>query len=141
MRKLYVSPADYADVFNDAVCLLLQSGLKFGADGEHRCNAERIPRVNAHRVNVLDEAHGYHVVVFVADYLKFEFLPAQHGFFNENLMHYAGLKPAFADCSEFVAVVHEAAARSSHRVGRTEDYGITQLFSDSQSFVNGLCGL
>ena len=42
--------------------------------------------MDAQRVEVFHACHGEAVVIGVADYLEFDFLPAFQGFFHQNLL-------------------------------------------------------
>ena len=53
--------------------------------------------MNAHRINVLDEAYRDHIVVLIADDFEFQFFPAEDRFLNEDLVDQRSLKSACHD--------------------------------------------
>ena len=98
MSPLYVCAADYLNRLYNLVGFLLKALLNFLRDSEHRCRAEGITCMNTYRVDVLDEAHGNHVVLRIADNLQLQLLPAEDGFLNQNLSYHTCLKSSGADC-------------------------------------------
>ena len=85
MCKLAVAAADDLNLVNDAVGLLLQTLLNVLGDGQHRSGAEGIAGVNAHGVDILDEADRDHVALGITDDLQLQLFPAGDGLLNENL--------------------------------------------------------
>ena len=58
-------------------------------------------------IDVLNEAHGDHVVLRVAHDLELELLPAEDRLLHEHLAHKAGLQAAGAHGAQLVHVVDE----------------------------------
>jgi hypothetical protein len=52
-----------------------------------RRDGDAVAGVHAHRVEVLDRADDDAVVRLVADHFHLEFLPAEHRFFDQHLVH------------------------------------------------------
>ena len=77
--------------------------------------------MDAHRIDVLDRADDDAVVRTVADHLHLEFLPAQHGLFDQHLGGGRGFQAARDDLLEFFAVVGDAAAGAAKREAGTDD--------------------
>ena len=130
VRELDVGAADDLDGLDDVVGILLQLLLQLGVDGQHRRGAVGIAGVHAHGVDVLDEADRDHLVLGVADDLQFQFLPAEHGFLDQDLADQAGGEAAAGDDAQFLDVVDEAAARAAHGVGRTDDDRVAEFGGD-----------
>ena len=78
-------------------------------------DGDGIAGVDAHRIDVLDRADDDAVVRAVADHLHLEFLPAEHGFFDQHLGGGRGFQAARDDLLEFLAVVGDAAAGAAQR--------------------------
>ena len=128
--KLDVRPADDADRPDNVVRIILEPRLKFRADGEHWGRAVGVTRMDSHGVHVFDEADRDHPVLGVPDDLQLQFLPAQHGFLDKDLPDEAGGDAASRDGPQLLHVVNEAAARSAHRVGRTDHHRIAEGCGD-----------
>ena len=80
--------------------------------------------MHTNRVDVFDEAHGYHLVLGVANHFDLELLPVEDRFLDEALVRKRRIKPARADRAQLLVVVAEAAACATHRVRRTHHHGI-----------------
>ena len=91
--------------------------------GQCRGDRDRIPGVNAHRVDVFDRADDDAVVRLVADDLHLEFLPAENRFLDENFTDGRGINTAHGDIEKFFAVIGDAAAQSAQREGGADDRG------------------
>ena len=118
--ELDVRAADHLDRLDDVVRVLLQFLLQFLVDGQHRGRAVGVARVDAHRIDVLDEADGDHLVLGVADDFQFQLFPAQDRLLDQDLSDQAGGQPALGDGAELLHVVDQAAAGAAHRVGRPD---------------------
>ncbi|OPY06264.1 MAG: hypothetical protein A4E66_02263 [Syntrophus sp. PtaB.Bin001] len=130
MGKLNVRSADDLDGFDDGVGILLEAFLEFGSDGEHGGRAVGISGVDAHGVDVFNEADGDHLIFLVANDFQFQFFPAEYGFFNQDLSNAACRYAAAGHRPEFFLIVDQAASRSAHSVCRTNHYGVTELCCD-----------
>ena len=86
-----------------------------------RRHGDRIPRVDAHRIDVLDRADDDAVVVAVAHHLHLVFLPAEHRLLDQNLVRWRGIEAALDDLQIFLAVVGDAAAGAAEREGGADD--------------------
>ncbi len=80
-----------------------------------RGNGDRVARVHAHRVKVLNRADDDDVIREVAHHLQLILFPAQHALFNQALMHRREIQPARKNLHQLFAVVGDAAARSAQR--------------------------
>ena len=138
MGELYVGTADHADVFDDLISLLLQTVHDFLRDGQHRCCTERVTGMNAHRINILDEAYGDHIIIFVAHDFKFKLFPSENGFLDEHLMYQGSLKTAGHNDLEFFFIINETAAGTAHCVGRTKNDRVTEFIGDFKTFFHGV---
>ena len=138
MCKLHVRPADDANVFHNFIGLLLQSALHGRRNGEHRRGAEGVAGVDAHWIDVFNEADGDHVAFCIADDLQLQLLPAENGFLNKNLSYKARLQSACADGLQLFHVVNKSAAGAAHGVGRAEHDRIAELVGDLNGLVDGV---
>ena len=55
-------------------------------------------------------------------------------------MNKAGLETAFANSTQFFFIVNQAAAGTTHRVGRAQDDRIAKFFCRIEGFLNGVAG-
>ena len=136
--ELDVRPADDADGLDDVVGILLEALLEFWADGEHRGRAVGIARVDAHGVDVFDEADGDHLVLGVPDDLQLQLLPAQDRFLDEDLADEAGGDAAAGHDPQFLDVVDEAAAGAAHGVGRADHDRVAEGGGDLLRLLDGV---
>ena len=88
---------------------------------QRRGDGDRIPGVDAHRIDVLDRADDDAVVRAVADHLHLEFLPAEHRLLDQHLGGGRGVEPALDDLEELLAVIGDAAAGAAEGEGRPDD--------------------
>ena len=130
MRELHVRAADHADRLHDLERVALEALLQLLVNREERCRAVAVARVDAHRVDVLDEADGDHLVLGVADDLHLQLLPVEDRLLDEALVRERGVEAARADRAQLLHVVAEAAARAAHRVGGAHDHGVADLLVD-----------
>ena len=95
-------------------------------------NHDRLARMDAQRVEVLHVTHGDAVVVAVAHYLIFDFLPALQTLLHQHLR--GERESLLGQFIEFLLIVTETRSETTQSVGSTQDDGIAQLGS-------GLTGL
>jgi len=88
--------------------------------GRHR---DRVARVDAHRVEVLDRADDDDVVVEVAYDLELELVPAAYGLLDEHLRDRALAQSALDDRAQLGLGLGEAATVPAEREGRPNDGG------------------
>ena len=98
--------------------------LLVGLVGERhlRRDGDRVARVHAHRVEVLDRAHDHHVVAAVADHLELELVPAEQRLLDEHLRHGALTQRAVEQHLELGPRVRGAAAVTAQRESRAQDH-------------------
>ena len=96
MGKLHVGTADNLYGIHDGIGLLLQPVLHFLGNGQHGSSTEGIAGMNAHGVNILNEADRDHVSGLVSYNLKLKLFPADNALFNEDLAHKRCLKASCA---------------------------------------------
>ena len=139
VRELHVRSAYDADRLDDLEGVALQALLELLVDREERCRAEAVARMHADGVDVLDEAHGDHLVLRVANNLDLKLLPVEDGLLDEALVSERGVEAAGADRAQLLDVVAEAAARAAHRVCGPDDHGIADLPLDEiDSILDGV---
>ena len=89
-------------------------------------HGDRIARVDAHGIEILDRADDDDVVVGVAHHLHLEFLPADHRFFQQHLVDGRGLQAVGDQGVEFGPVVGDAGTGAAegeagpHHAGQTD---------------------
>ncbi len=83
--------------------------------------------MDAHGVDVLDEADGDLLVLRIPDDLELELLPADHRFLHQELADEAGRQTSVGHGAEFLDVVDQAAARSSHGVRGADDHRVAEV--------------
>ena len=110
--------ADRADDGRRRVAELL-----VGLVGERhlRRDGDRVARVDAHRVEVLDRADDHDVVRAVADHLELELVPAPDRLLDEHLADRALGEAALDLAVERVEILGEAAAVPAERERRAHD--------------------
>ncbi len=135
---LHVRTANYLYGLDDVVSVFLEPLLQFLGHGEHGRGAERVDRMHAHGVHILNETHGNHLVFRVAHHLELEFFPTEHGFFYKHLAHHAGGKAASNHGLQLLLVVYQSAASAAHGIGRTQDNRISKTRRDSFGFFNAV---
>ena len=97
---------------------------------------DRIARVHAHGVEVLDGAHDDAVAGAVAHDLHLEFLPALDALLHEHLADRRQLEALRHDARELAVVVGDAAAGPAERERRAQHDGIADLGDDVQRVVD-----
>ncbi len=136
MSELDIGAADHADRFDDPIGVFLQSGLQFRVDCQHRRHAEGIACVNAHGIDVFDEADGDHLVLGVADHLQFQLFPSEDRFFDEDLADHARCQPAICDQTQLLDVVDMAAAGAAQRVRGADHDWVAQIRRDALGLLD-----
>ena len=71
--------------------------------------------MHPHRIDILDAANDYAVVVAVAHDFHLIFFPAEQRFFDQHFGRRAGVEPAGHDPDKFLAVIGDPAAGPAHR--------------------------
>ena len=105
-------------------------------EGLGRGHGDGITGVNPHGIQVFDAADDHHVVGGVSHHLQLKFFPAQQRLFHQDLLHGAGLQPAFAKGLEFLRVVGNATAGAAEGEGRPNDQGVgADLCPHGQGFL------
>src|SRR5581483_1236228 len=105
---------------------------------QRRRDGDRVARVDAHGVEVLDRADDDDVVLLVADDLELELLPADDRLLDEDLVDRRGAQALVADLVELLDVVRDAAARAAERERRADDRGEPELLAGGARFLERL---
>jgi len=127
--------ADFADDRHRGIAHFLVFAIR---QRLRRRNRDRIARVNAHRIEVLDRADDHDVVGCVAHHFEFVFLPAENALFDQALVT-RGLAQCPLD--EFVELlIHErdAAASAAEREARPDDRGELRVLQNPSRVGDGL---
>jgi hypothetical protein len=80
--------------------------------------------MDAHRIDVLDEADRDHLILGVSHDLEFQLFPAEHRFFDEHLVHHAGSQPPGGDGLQFLDVVDQASTRAPEGVRGSDNHRV-----------------
>jgi hypothetical protein len=105
-------------------------------EGECRGDRDRVARVDAHGVDVLDRADDHDVVRLVAHELELVLLPAQDALLEQDLVRDGVVQPVAGDPAQVVLVVGQAGPQAAHREGRADDQGIPQLLRTREDVVH-----
>ena len=102
-------------------------------------NHDRLTGMNAQRVEVFHACHGEAVVVGVADYLEFDFLPAFQGFFHQNLL--GERERTFSQLDKRFLVRTDTTAQAAQSVCRTHHYRIADFAGSLQGVFHAFHGV
>jgi len=130
------APGVDADLANDGDADVAQPLVFAVGEGERRSHGDRVTRVDAHGVEVLDGADDHDVVLVVAHHLKFVLLPADDRLLKEHLGDRGVLQPGAANPAQVGLVVGEARPQTAHGEGRPHDDGVAQFLCRSEAFVH-----
>ena len=97
--------------------------------------------MNAHCINVFYETYRDHLIFGITDNFQFKFFPAQHGFFDQNLICHTCSYAASGYCTKFFNIVNKTAACSSHGVCRTYYNRVTKFFRNFFRILDAVNGL
>src|SRR5215469_5331645 len=78
-----------------------------------RSDGDRVARMHAHGIEVLNRADDDDVVFEVAHDLELVLFPAEHGFFNQRLVNWGEIEAAGEHFEQLFAVVGLAPARTA----------------------------
>ena len=92
-----------------------------------RGHRDRVARVDAHGIEVLDRADDHDVVVLVAHHLHLVLFPAEHGFFEQHLVDRRRGQPPGYLIAEILHVVGDARTGPAQREAGTHDAGQADL--------------
>ena len=126
-RKLYVAAAGVDPNLpqNRNRCITHQLVFLIGQRLGRR-NGDRVPGVDAHRVQIFNRADDNAVVSSVANDLHFELFPANQAFFDQELAGGREIKTAAANLEKLFKVISYTTARATERKTRPDDGWITQ---------------
>jgi hypothetical protein len=92
--------------------------------GSHR---DRVARMHAHRIEILDRANDDGVVGEIAHHLQFVFFPAEDALLDQRLVNRREIETALEYLFQFFAVICDASAAATQREARTKDHRIAVL--------------
>ena len=127
--------SQFPDDLDGSVIQHLQVVVVQGHDGR---NHNGVAGVNAHRIHVFHTADGDGVVIGVPHDLKFNFLVALDGFFDQNLMDGRELERIQRDFLQLRFIVGKAAARTAQRKGRAQHHGIADTRGSRSGLLHGI---
>src|SRR4051812_3986351 len=86
-----------------------------------RSDGNRVARVHAHWIEVLDRADDDDVVFRVAHHLQLEFFPSQHRLFDERFVHWREIQSSRQQIHQLFAVVSDTTTTAPECEGRSND--------------------
>ena len=113
-----------------AHALVLDVGQRLGGS-----DGDRVARMHAHRIEVLDRAHDNAVAGRIAHDLHFVFLPPLDALFDEHLACGRKLEALRDDVAHLARIVGDAAARAAERERGTEHHGISDRFGKGERII------
>jgi hypothetical protein len=110
------------------------------AVGQRQCggDGDRVTRVHAHRVDVLDRADDDRVVRVVAHELELVLLPAQDRLLEQDLGRRARLQPVADEADEVCFGVREARAQAAHGERRADDERVPEVLRELLRLLQGV---
>src|SRR5699024_1832216 len=105
--------------------------------GHRGGDGDRIPGMNAHRIEVLDGADDSVVVCTIANDLELVFLPTEEALFDEAFVNGAALEGPADRLIELAAVVDGATARAAHRQRWAQNEWKADLIGDAMGIFDG----
>ena len=127
--------ADGADDVDADVAKLLVLAV---GEGERGGDRDRVARVHADGVDVLDRADDDRVVGGVAHELELVLLPPEDRLLEQHLGRRRVAQARTADAAEVFFVVREARAETAHRERGAHDEGVAQLGRAREQVVHGV---
>jgi hypothetical protein len=112
--------ADLADDRDRGIAHLLVLAV---GERERGRDGDRVARVHAHWIDVLDRAHDHHVVGVIAHDFELVLLPAKQAALDEHLARGRQVEPAAHDVLVLLAIVRDAASGAAERERRANDRG------------------
>ena len=130
--KLHVGAATgHAHPLQDRDGVVAQSLQLVVVEGLARRHGDRVARVHAHGVEVLDGAHDDAVAGDVAHDLHLDLLPTLDGLLDQDLGLGRQRQALLADGEKPVMVVGDASAGAAEREGRADDHGVAPEIVDT----------
>ena len=115
-------------------------------EGQRRSDGDRVTRVHADWVDVLDRTYDDDVVRLVAHKLELVFLPAEDRLLEEDLGRDRGGQALAGDALEVFRGVSKTGAEAAHREGGANDKGVAEFGGGRVAFLHrvgdeGTCDL
>ena len=121
--------ADFADDGRGGIAHALIFLVGERLRGSH---GDGVAGVHAHGIEIFDRADHHEVVAEVAHHFEFVLFPAEHGLFDQGLMHRAGVERHGDGFGELLAVVGDRAAGAAERERGPNDHGVAELVGEAQ---------
>ena len=99
-------------------------------------NNDTVSRMDTDRVKILHTADGNAVVVPVTDDFELDLLPSRDTALDEHLPDHGVVQPLDDDGDEFFLILSNAAARTSHGIGRANDDRVADRVGKIHSCVD-----
>ena len=129
--------ADAPDAGERRVAHLLVLDVGEGLDRGH---GDRVTRVDAHRIDVLDAADDHAVVGVVTHHLELVLLPAVHRFLDEDLADRARLEPVGRHALELLGRGGDSGSTSAEDVRRPDDRRQSDVGDDDAGLLDRVSG-
>ena len=124
-----------ADLTDDPDCGIPHPLVLFVREGHGRRDRDAVPRMDPHRVQVLDGTDDDDIVLEVPHHLEFIFFPPDERFLNQHLADRTHGQGPIDQLLELFPVVGDIPAGSAHGEGGTDDRGESGLFENLDGFV------
>jgi hypothetical protein len=100
----------HANLANDSECRVAHHLVFLIRERLHGRDSDRIARMHAHRIEILDGTHNHAVVHPVAHHFHLELFPTDQRFFDQHFVDWRQIKPSRGNYIEFFAIISDAAA-------------------------------
>ena len=135
--QLYVAATNYAQFADDINGSLAQHLHFFIIQGLSRSHNDGVTGVHTYGVQIFHGADGDAVVNSVADNLKFDFLPASDGAFNQALADGAITQALLYNINQLILIFSNTATGAAKSIGRTNNQRIANLTTEGAGSHNG----
>ena len=130
--ELDVRPAGFHTDFTHDGCGGVPHALVFLVRQRlRRSDCDRVARVHAHGIEILDRADHHEVVAEIAHHLELVFLPAEDRLFNKGFVDRAQIQRVGRGFAELFFVVGDRAARSAKRERRANHQRKAKLIAQA----------
>ena len=135
-RVLCVAAALNAELADDPQTGTAQHLILVVGQGLRGRNNDTVSRMDTDRVKILHTADGNAVVVPVTDDFELDLLPSRDTALDEHLPDHGVVQPLDDDGDEFFLILSNAAARTSHGIGRANDDRVADRVGKIHSCVD-----
>ena len=140
-RELDIGPAGvHADFPDDAHRRVPHDLVLFVGQRHGRGDGNAVPRVHAHRIDVLDRTHDHHVVLQIPHDFELELFPSDHGALDQNFADGAHGEAPVDDPLELLPVIGDIAPRPAEGEGWPDNGRKSDLLGNLHGLSAGPSG-